>query len=50
MSETMGWGDEDSLYLNLTSIKTQDEKGIFSIDGRYLHLMDTITALETMQN
>lgn len=37
MSETVGWGDEDSLYLNLTSIKAQDEKGIFSIDGRYLH-------------
>ena len=50
MSETVGWGDEDSLYLNLTSVNAQDEKGIFSIDGRYLHLMDTTTILEPMQN
>ena len=50
MSETVGMGDENSLYLNLTSIKAQDEKGIFSIDGRYSHLMDTTTILEPMQN
>ena len=50
MSETVGMGDENSLYLNLTSIKAQDEKAIFSIDGRYSHLMDTTTILEPMQN